>query len=493
MSDIRDPAGEDSGDNALILASYCTSFDDFFKPASRDLVARYLPAFLDQLVITPTELLYSAKYQKKLSEAGRPLMNAVDKIGTLQAKANKEGSSVKRIKDLHNLVSEGMKRIWEDERVVPIPAFKKGGFTAIIAGISGSTRDYQVNRILTEHLFTQKVWRDKAEVLLNLLVETEGTPDQKYIEPVLAECLRSEPALNSILGPFDRLEDRLGDLLEIWKGQWQPRGEDNPLVSALSQEVANGQLPSARAAIEVSLLRNLASKEPLYNGEPDSELQALARVVRRARFENTIVGGTRTIALIEKRMARYINNEALTDIMREPRSWAEKCLALINLANLAVGPSVRQTLMNFIEHYFSNEDFAKRLLSGSESPFYRLQGMANLHRAIKSSPLPEGHKTRYMETIENAHAGYMVSIKPFDLVDKQSKNSAQKVIALIDLCRRGTFLDGRSMEQARQVISVTLQQPDFKPNYIGSAAGADAEKKMDILTKTLAALGISYG
>jgi hypothetical protein len=494
MSDNRDPAGEDSGDNALILASYCTKFEDFFTPAARDLVARYLPGFMDQLVITPTELLHSAKYQKKLAEAGRPLMNAVDKVGTLQAKANKEGSSVKRVKDLHTLVSDGMKKVWDDERASPIPTFKPGAFMAAAAvfGVGGD-QEYQINRMLTEHLFALKTWRDKMEALLALLQETYGAEQQKYIAQIIAECLRSENAMNALLGPVDRLEDRMNDLIDLWKGQWQPRGDENPMVTALSQAIGGGLVPGARPAIEVAMLRNLASKEPVDNGESDGELQALARVVRRARFENTIIGGAKLIALIEKRMARFINNEALTDIMREPRPWAEKSMALVNLITLAVGPGVRQTLLNFIDHYFSNEDFTKRLLAGNESPFFRLQGMANLHRAIRAAPLPEQSKWKYMEAIEAAHAGYMASTKPFELVDRQAKNSAQKTIMLIDLCRKGTFIDGRTMETARQAIQATLAQPDFKANYLAGATGAEAEKKIDILTKTLAALGISYG
>jgi hypothetical protein len=290
----------------------------------------------------------------------------------------------------------------------------------------------------------------------------------------------------------DRLEDRMNDLIDLWKGQWQPRGDENPLVTALSQAIGAGLIPAARPAIEVAMLRNLAGKEPIDNGEADGELQALAKVVRRARFENTIIGGAKVIALIEKRMARFINNEALTDIMREPRPWAEKCMALVNLSTLAVGPGVRQTLLNFIDHYFGNEDFAKRLLAGNESPFYRLQGMANLHRAIRAAPLPEQSKWKYMDAIESAHAGYMVSTKPFELVDRQAKNSAQKTIMLIDLCRKGTFIDGRTMELAKQAIQTALAQPDFKVNYLAGATGAEADKKLDILTKTLAALGISY-
>ena len=56
---------------ALLRGAYCLKIEDFFAPAARDLIGRFLSNFTESVVIAPAELVFSAKYQKRLSDAGR--------------------------------------------------------------------------------------------------------------------------------------------------------------------------------------------------------------------------------------------------------------------------------------------------------------------------------------------------------------------------------------------------------------------------------------
>ena len=122
------PSKEDveAAPEALLDGSYCTSIEDFFSTGSRDLIGRFFTSFIESVVITPTELVFSAKSQKRLNDAGRVMMNAVDKIATLQAKAKSESAS-QRLRDLNTLISAGMKKIWDDDKEKPIAAITPVG------------------------------------------------------------------------------------------------------------------------------------------------------------------------------------------------------------------------------------------------------------------------------------------------------------------------------------------------------------------------------
>ncbi|TAN70162.1 MAG: hypothetical protein EPN20_05890, partial [Magnetospirillum sp.] len=206
---MSNPSKEDieAAPDALLDGSYCTSIDDFFSTGSRDLIGRFLTSFIESLIITPTELVFSAKSQKRLNDAGRVMMNAVDKIATLQAKSKSE-SAAKRLKDLNTLISAGMKKVWDDDKEKPIASITPETFTTFVANlkVADAERDYVINRTLVEHLSQYKVWKDKVAVLVKLHECTKGRPENTTIEFILSECIKSDAALDQLFGLFETLE-----------------------------------------------------------------------------------------------------------------------------------------------------------------------------------------------------------------------------------------------------------------------------------------------
>ncbi|MEW5728006.1 MAG: hypothetical protein AB1918_09290 [Pseudomonadota bacterium] len=483
----------EAGADALLADSYCTQVEDFFRPAARDLAGRYLANFLDGLVITPTELMHSAKYQKRLHDAGRTMMNVVDKVGTLQAR-HKGVAGSQRVKDLHALITAASKKVWDDEKDRPPPAVTPETFADAIARLpeTGAERDYAVNRILTEHLFQHKVWKDKVRVLVRLLASVDGTRDFPLVEALLAECLRSESALDQLLGMPDRLEDRCGDLVDLWKGGWQSRDTAADSVADIAALVGRDAAPNAKAAIEYSLMRNLAGKMPLRSAEPEQEIQAVFDMFRRMWLGTSLIGGAKALAMLEKRQARHINNETVTDLLRERKVLADRVAYLMVLAGIAVGPGNRATLKPFIDHYFGDKDFVVRVIGGQDAPVPKLQTLSTVHRALRGSWLAEDDKAEYAAKVETAQAELMKRSRLFEQVDRKAGGPAQKALTLVELCRKGTFIDGPNLDFTRKAITGYLQDPQFTADYLGGATGEERQRKILLLSKTLAGFGIRW-
>ena len=446
--------------DSVVEASYCSKIEDFFSPASRDMIGRYLAGFLDQLVITPTELIHSAKYQKRLHDVGRPLMNAVDKVGTLQAKRKGE-SPAKRVRDLHALVSQASRKVWDDERDKPIPAVKPETFADAVARLDAAERDYLGNRMVVEFLSSHKVWKDKIAVLVHMLGLAKDREAGPLIEALLAESLRSDKALDQLFGMPERLEERCNDLVDLWKGGWEQRDDAHPVVSEINALLAGGGVPSVKASIEHALMRTLAGKGPLRSAEPEQEIAAVFDLFRRMWTGQALIGGTTALAMMEKRQTRNINTETVTDLLRERKVVAERLLHLLTLSTFCIGLANRATIKTFVDHYFGDRDFVPRVVAGMDPPVPKLQTLTQLHRLLKASWLPDEDKAAHTQQVEAAQADLLKRARVLDQVDQKGGGPAQKALTLIDLCRKGSFIDGANFETVAQQIQAYLQSPQF--------------------------------
>lgn len=482
----------EAGPEALLEGAYCTKLEDFFSPGSRDLIGRFLTNFTESLVITPTELVFSAKYQKRLSDAGRPMMNAVDKVATLQAKTKGE-SAAQRLRDLNALISAGMKKVWDDDKDKPPPAITPENFSSYCAGLKGSPaeKDYAANRALTEFLFAHKVWKDKVAILLKMFTLTKGKDENRYIEQILSECLKSDTALDQMLGLCETLEERCNDLAELWKGEWKQRDTAHPDMETFATIIFDGSAPNCKASVEYSLLRTLANKMPLRSAEPEVEISALFDLFKRMWTGTTLIGGAKALVSLERRQARHLNKEGVTDLLRERKVVADRYAFLMQLSTVAVGQGNRATLKTFIDHYFGDKDFVPRVVAGQEPPVPKLQTLAGIHRAIKASWLPDGDKAAFAAQVELAQAQLLKNSRLFEQIDKKGGGPAQKVLTLLDLCRKGTFIEGSNMDAVRQLLNNYLRDGGFLTDYLGTASGEERDRKMLLLTKTLASIGIS--
>src|SRR5579872_2975473 len=90
----------DARDDAASRLVLCKKVGDFYLPAARALIGSLCRNFLDQMALTPTELLFSSRNHTRLEGAGNLLREVVERAGGMQARASGE-SSHNRIRDLN--------------------------------------------------------------------------------------------------------------------------------------------------------------------------------------------------------------------------------------------------------------------------------------------------------------------------------------------------------------------------------------------------------
>jgi len=89
---------------------WCTEIADLYGARSRRVIGQMLRAFLDQLGVTPTELLHNLRFARKLDDAGMLLSSAVHRISRARAEATGE-SLAESIRFLEKLIATALRRM----------------------------------------------------------------------------------------------------------------------------------------------------------------------------------------------------------------------------------------------------------------------------------------------------------------------------------------------------------------------------------------------
>ena len=232
-----------SEDVSLAKTAYCLSESHFYRPQARDLIGRLLRSYLDNVFLTPTELLHSWSYQQKFSAAGNVLESVVQKAAMAQVKGT-ETSVTGRIKDLHALLENLTSRARNADGSDPLedaePAQCLVRFKQALARPETTNRDYTLNRLMTGHLAGCESWLEKLHRIVAVfddLAQNEATDQKlKFPDAILGEILRSKAAIDQLLGETKSLEQLLIALSDLAEGKYQP-GEttlDPDLVSRMT-------------------------------------------------------------------------------------------------------------------------------------------------------------------------------------------------------------------------------------------------------------------
>ena len=256
----------------------CSSVADFYSPPARAMMSSILRAFLDQLVITPTELLHSIKYQTRLDQSGALMHDAIERTGTLQARTYGE-SGPTRVRELADLVTNVMLYLRDAEQKRPAGTFKEGGINEYIRAskqqATGDQIGFRVNRGLAEHLTEFRSWALKIEHII-ALGEEINREDFVYIDNLIGEALQCDVVQDNMFGRRISVEDRVDDLIELYLGVYPKRKKaSSPTTQRLVALIKKHEMPETKNAIETVINNFLSSRDVLFSPELLTEFKGL--------------------------------------------------------------------------------------------------------------------------------------------------------------------------------------------------------------------------
>jgi hypothetical protein len=268
----------------------CTTLEEFFGLESRNLIGRLLRDFLDTLVITPTELLHSYSYIKKLDSAGNLLNAAIHHIAKGQADATK--TPVKdRAEAINKLIREttNLARDTMAERKKRLP-LEPGQFAHLCrraeARYEPHERRHMILTTLTNTLAGSRSYGQKLEQLDGFVTPDLEPAQLEMLDGVIADLLSSGQMIQEILGNQEHLAAALAELLDLIGGKL---AADPPQASvcmtAVNRLLKAHELPACRAVLLDRFMREISSNKPLSR-DPAAERTHLQALVDRFKDES---------------------------------------------------------------------------------------------------------------------------------------------------------------------------------------------------------------
>lgn len=476
----------------------CRAPSDLYAANARRAIGRLCRDFLDGVMLTPTELLYSPEKQHQYLNRGTDYQAAVQKAAMAQAPAAKQNVA-QRVRELYNVVDTAVRETAERLKgKTPEPIDPKTFAEFIIASRKAElteTRDFYVNVALTAHLADAKTWTEKIE-RLRIIADnvTDAALVMPLVDDILSEIVASKTALRELFGPAETLGrsiEMTADLLMA------PR----PAALTLPE---NGQrfrdflsrhpLPETRAALLRQLRRSLESKAPLASGPPPADLNAHLKLLDVLIRAGDAVGGENTVDLFCERLPRVLTVDTLNAALHPLPKLDDRLIRALEIHRRLQAAPGRLQIRQYVDFVFETERLLQVLAKEQDTIAHKLQRLTRLHDALVSSGLSGAALTKFAEPLAALQADLIRDTKLFEKIEREAATPAARALLLLDLCADGAFIQGANLRAAHAQIRRHMQDESFATSLLAGAEDKQAQtKRLADLHQKLLRSGLAAG
>jgi hypothetical protein len=478
----------------------CFKPDDLFSYHARATMARLLGDFLSRQKLTVTELIHRADALERLEATGTLFQHCVQKIAVAQASSTT--TSVQQIiKNLHDLTSKAIARIYRDTRRKYFPVARAGEFGALAEKLAAESDGlYLLNGALAHHLGEAKNWNGK---LLSLLAIMRELPDEGpgrtllmgAVDTLVAEILNGAAALHELIGETENLGAALLVLVELFLGQLPEDRTKHEGLTLLARHFHADKLPDARAAVARRITAELRSVRRLCPVSLVSELKILRSIANKLVLgEGKYLSHEDIIATFTLRSRRLVANESVAEHLAEAAGPDNKLERLLLIEENIVGVENKRQLACFAMPILTSASFESHFIAAKTPPLARLRRLAELQARTRRSGFQDKERADICELLDKIAIEVETHSRILSSIEKIS-SPVDKAVAALRLCVEGMVTEGRLSAKARAIVITSLAEPGFLTGYVAhvsqGAQKTSAEAAMSELLRTLEKAGIT--
>jgi hypothetical protein len=286
-------------------APYCKKTREYYRRESRDTVGRLFRKYLEQVFLTPTELMHSYKALRKVQEVEGLYPSAVDRVATLQAQEAKIDSKERR-DEVYKAVNNMTRRVQEAERNPNLPKLVDGNLEKMIGQVEKLAPpddiDFYTLIALSKDLMQHGSWLGKFDRLVELTSPDLAERSMNLLDGVYADLFGIPTALQDVMGPKNNLADAMCSIVDLWEGRLIAAHADlGKQLELINKLIGDGRLKDTRQSLMERLWRQLASNQPLHRSDPAREREAFRDVANRLFRPDGFLGGPATAAALTRR------------------------------------------------------------------------------------------------------------------------------------------------------------------------------------------------
>jgi hypothetical protein len=478
-------------------APICTELAHAYALPSRLTIGRLFRNYLDEALITPTELLHNARELKRLADKGRLLMSAVDSIAALQAPGGGDEAKVRR---------DFMHKSWDQlysraRNAMPEKPAKSSTFKELLAaaGKSSEELEFQCLLLMSAQLLELRGWLPKLDRVLSWAAEDEAAAHFELIDGLIADLVMPGSAVQDLLGYQPNLGNALCQLCDLAEGKAEPAKFASESFVVINRLFADGRLPQAQETLLNRVARELRSTNPLSRNEPEKEYEMFAQVSTRLINYQGVVGGEVMADALLQRSARLQGMGGVSGLVyaigEVTGILGDGCRCTLFLLALAKIPredaSFATVLSQNLNDFLRNRQHIDQWVPLRLPPRDRMTAVTACNRAICNAVgLSDTLKSELSKRTDSILASYLEADKVIEKIDNPEDPLAFRALRLVKFCSSGVLITGRSLDMARQRVLNHLRQPQFEAKFLASIPDqAQAERHLREFHRLLVSSG----
>jgi len=465
-------------------APLCRKISDFMGLQSRLTFGRLARKYLDEMVLTPTEIFHSPAEMKRFADKDRLLLNAVDATATLQTKLYGEDGKTRR-ESLYKAWDEGMMKA-RTAAEAKLPA--EHSFAALAGAVkapAGDERDYQMLSLMARRLMDSRSWLGKLDLLLEWTAEAAAKPFMALIDGVVADLMIPAQVLQDLLGYQQNLGAALGQIAALALGQAEQAKFAPASFAPLNKLFAEDRLPDARQVLLSRVARELRGGSAMARNEPTQEYEAFNRLLHTLVGDTALTGGPSMAEALVRRYAAIIQvggpnsmREAVEGLMVALSDACRRVHLLLALGDSPLG--LPKSLLELLEGQIRGARSITQWVPARMPPRQRMEAMTATHAAVANARgIPEELRAELAQCLDETLLRYLVDDSVIEKIDKAEDPLAMRAIRLIKFCGSGVLIQGKSLDMAKARVLEHLRQPSFEEKFLASLGEpGQAEKQL---------------
>jgi len=475
----------------------CQQPRDFFSLESRALMNRVLRSYLEEVSLTPTELLHSHRDLKRFQDYENIYPAAVSHIATLQVAGTGQKPNQRR-DEIFAVVDQIVEQARQAERM-DLPKLSSP-FSITLAAVAGRSEsaEYLAMVVLAKALASKREWIGKLDMLCRLALAESDPKAVLLLDTVIADVLGAN-VIQEVLGWKRSLGAAIIAMLDLADGAFEAEESDAvDTVSMLNQLFEAGALPASRHVMIQRAMTQLKSSQPLYRADPSKEMEEYQRVLARLMVPGGILSGADAAEALTLRGARFVEQGGATGrraaIGATVKALPDPARGVMYLSELTNTNFADEHLEDIVEQL--DVVFGARVINElcrrASSPKDRMVTATGAFRAAVSSALPPGVKTQVTEHIDGVLERYLVDENIIDKLDSPDSHIRDRAVRLVKFAGAGVLPEGKALSMARKRIVELLRQPNFDAHFLeGITDPAAAERALRGFHKLLRDAGLA--
>ena len=291
----------------ITSAPLCAELEDFYGQPARVTMGKLLRKYLDEALVTPTELLHDAKEMKRFGDKGNLLFGAIDKVSGLQARAAGDENSKARKDFLDKSWEQLLARAKDFAAGKPkIPAH----FAEAVAAAKGDA--FTLRALLAMAMLEKRSWFGKLDMLIAWAAEPAAAAHMPVIDGIISDLMVPAQVIQDLLGFQSNLSSALCQIVNLTEGKAEAAKFAPQSFTDLNALFAAGRLPLTREVLMGRVIREVGGTNPLSRNDPSQEFEMFHKMLHRLVDKDAVTGGPPLAESLLQRGSRVLNSGGAT-------------------------------------------------------------------------------------------------------------------------------------------------------------------------------------